>query len=80
METSDNIWNNYYAVIGFLNALIDQSDELTQGDPSELKRVKGRCWYIGPTISSNCSNISHLWIRKTGNSLVSAYRKRGGRY
>ncbi|MCS4229168.1 RagB/SusD family nutrient uptake outer membrane protein [Sphingobacterium sp. BIGb0165] len=51
METSDNIWNNYYAVIGFLNALIDQSDELTQADPSELKRVKGemlvhRAYYI----------------------------------
>lgn len=40
-ETPDNIWNNYYAAIGFLNALIDQCDELKEADPAELQRVKG---------------------------------------
>ncbi len=51
IESTDYIWNNYYAMIGFLNALIDQSEELNQADPSELKRVKGemlvhRAYYI----------------------------------
>lgn len=49
--TVDAIWTNYYGVIGFLNALIDQSDELRDTDPAELKRVKGemlvhRAYYI----------------------------------
>lgn len=50
-ETTDYIWNNYYAAIGFLNALIDQCDALKDADASELKRVKGemlvhRAYYI----------------------------------
>lgn len=40
-ETTDYIWNNYYAAIGFFNALIDQCDALEGADPEELKRVKG---------------------------------------
>lgn len=50
-ETPDYIWNNYYAAVGFLNALNDQCDELKEADPNELKRVKGeilvhRAYYI----------------------------------
>lgn len=50
-ETADNIWGSYYSVIGFLNALIDQCDELKEPDANELKRVKGemlvhRAYYI----------------------------------
>lgn len=41
MDTPDYIWTNYYQAIGFLNALIDQCDELRDADPAELKRVKG---------------------------------------
>lgn len=40
-ETPAYIWTNYYAAIGFLNALIDQCDDLNDADPAELKRVKG---------------------------------------
>lgn len=48
---SDGIWNSYYEIIGYLNALIDQCDELVNADPQELKRVKGemlvhRAFYI----------------------------------
>lgn len=51
METVDLIWKNYYETIGFLNALIDQCDDLEDADPEELKRVKGemlvhRAFYI----------------------------------
>lgn len=41
ITTPAYIWENYYQVIGFLNALIDQSDDLREADPEELKRVKG---------------------------------------
>ncbi|WP_140938523.1 RagB/SusD family nutrient uptake outer membrane protein [Sphingobacterium lumbrici] len=41
VETTDYIWNNYYAAIGFFNALIDQCDQLKGADEEELKRVKG---------------------------------------
>ena len=49
--TIDAIWTKYYGVIGFLNALIDQSEELRSADPQELKRVQGemlvhRAYYI----------------------------------
>ncbi|MFD2554376.1 RagB/SusD family nutrient uptake outer membrane protein [Sphingobacterium tabacisoli] len=49
--TIDAIWTKYYEVIGFLNALIDQSEELREADPAELKRVQGemlvhRAYYI----------------------------------
>src|SRR5690606_36554404 len=40
-ETPTYIWTNYYAAIGFLNALIDQCAVLSEADPAELKRVKG---------------------------------------
>ena len=51
METPDYVWTNYYQAIGFLNALIDQSDDLREADPQELKRVKGemlahRAFYV----------------------------------
>ncbi|ERJ57868.1 RagB/SusD family nutrient uptake outer membrane protein [Sphingobacterium paucimobilis] len=51
IETVDAIWNKYYETIGFLNALIDQSDELVIADPNELLRVKGemlvhRAYYV----------------------------------
>ncbi len=41
MATPQSIWESYYQVIGFLNALIDQSDDIKEADPEELKRVKG---------------------------------------
>lgn len=49
--TVNAIWEKYYEVIGFLNALIDQSEELREADPAELKRVQGemlvhRAFYI----------------------------------
>lgn len=49
--TTDAIWTKYYEVIGFLNALIDQSEGLKEADPAELKRVQGemlvhRAYYI----------------------------------
>lgn len=50
-ETSTQIWNSYYEAIGFLNALIEQCEDLKDADPQELKRVKGemmvhRAYYI----------------------------------
>lgn len=49
--TMEQIWNNHYEVIGFLNALIDECDELEGENEQEVKRVKGemlvhRAYYI----------------------------------
>ncbi|SKB67648.1 Starch-binding associating with outer membrane [Sphingobacterium nematocida] len=41
METPKAIWTSYYQAIGFLNALIEQCDDLKDADSQELKRVKG---------------------------------------
>ncbi|MCA5005024.1 RagB/SusD family nutrient uptake outer membrane protein [Sphingobacterium bovistauri] len=51
IATTDAIWNTHYQAIGFLNALIDQCDELVEADSEELRRVKGemlvhRAYYI----------------------------------
>lgn len=49
--TMEQIWNSHYEVIGFLNALIDECDELEGENEQEVKRVKGemlvhRAYYV----------------------------------
>ncbi len=39
--TPTEIWTKYYGTIGFLNALIDQMDDVKDGTESERKSVKG---------------------------------------
>lgn len=39
--TSKAIWDNYYTTVGFLNALIDQMEDLRDGTAAERKQVEG---------------------------------------
>ena len=40
-DTPKSIWLNYYEVVGFLNALIDQMSDITFDDQDEWNRVMG---------------------------------------
>ncbi|MDE7073859.1 MAG: RagB/SusD family nutrient uptake outer membrane protein, partial [Odoribacter sp.] len=50
-DTPKSVWMNYYEVIGFLNALIDQMDEVSFDSQEEWNRVMGelvthRAYYL----------------------------------
>lgn len=43
-STPDFIWKNHYEVIGFLNALIEQMDEIKDGTPAERDLILGEMY------------------------------------